>query len=81
MEGRNRHINETIAILLFHCNAFQKHCNALYFHCNAFESIAMEIQSIAMKIQSIAMKQEYCNGFVNMAVSAFHTSPSTSPDC
>ena len=44
MEGRNRHINETIAILLFHCNAFekhcnafQKHCNALHFHCNAFE--------------------------------------------
>ena len=36
------------------------------------ESIAMEMQSIAMKIQNIAMKQEYCNGSVNMAVSAFH---------
>ena len=36
------------------------------------KSIAMEMQSIAMKIQNIAMKQEYCNGFVNMAVSAYH---------
>ena len=35
--------------------------------------IAMLLKSIAMILKSIAMKQEYCNGFVNMAVSAFHT--------
>ena len=30
------------------------------------------MQSIAMLLKSIAMKQEYCNGFVNVAISAFH---------
>ena len=40
-----------------------------------FKSIAMKckvLKSIAMLFKSIAMKQEYCNGFVNMAVLAFH---------
>ena len=39
------------------------------------QSIAMllkGLKSIAMLFKSIAMKQEYCNGFANMAVLAFH---------
>ena len=38
------------------------------------KNIAMLLKNIAMRMQSIAMKQEYCNGFFNMAVSAFNRS-------